>query len=137
MLNKLVALATSILVLAGCSTGRPGKFYGQGRYTPAERSKDKIQVHQSYDFDAVLAEYQRDGYKIVGESEFVGSYVDTTGFKRQARKVKASLVIVRKRFVGSQAGVVVTAVAGPSGGYGYASPYSSQDYEIHGVFLAK
>ena len=125
-----------MLLLAGCSTGRPGKFYGQGRYTPKERSKDKIQVHQAYDFDAVLSEYQRDGYKIVGVSEFVGSYVDTTGFKRQARKVKASLVIVRKHYVGGSSGVVTTIVSGPSN-YGYSVPYSSQEYEIHGVFLAK
>jgi hypothetical protein len=165
MKTLVIGLTLSGLLLVGCSTGGVGKFYNQGKYFPAERPKESVKLVNSSDLDHDVWEYRREGYKFVGSSDFSGKDEDNSKFIRQAKKVKASLVLVSRRHTGSYSGTHTVVVPennrttyvteGKVNGYGgaanysqrttvnspsyntYNIPYTEQTYEIHAVFLAK
>lgn len=152
-----------ITLVCGCKTGPVGKFYSPQRSSIDLEFKSVSKVQIFKDEGEGLAYWAREGYKLIGTSDYSGEYPDKDYMRRHAKKVGASVVVFKTRFLGEEHGTSKVVLPNPDqtitsqtygnvgrygyherttttvpGGYStYEVPYSFSRYEIHIAFLGR
>jgi hypothetical protein len=159
------AILLGALFLVGCKTGPVGKFYSPTAATAdlefKSISNSKVKIFRG---DASsLSRWIREGYKLIGTSDYSGEYPDEDYMRRQAKKVGASIVVFEANYLETERGAqrivlpnpnqtITSQTYGNVGPYGYQErttttipggysaynvPYAFTRYDIHIGFLGK
>jgi membrane-associated protease RseP (regulator of RpoE activity) len=134
-----LALAVSTPAVAG-----PYEDFFQASGESAEdgiRSKSPPQVFASNDLDTDIRRFLEDGYFIIGASSWVGTPEDPKKTAKFAKKIKASVALVRYRYIDTVSGgtqvVMMPIIGGYGGMIGGAQPVSFARYEQTAYFFIK
>lgn len=105
------------------------------------RSKAPPQVYTSNDLDTDIRRFLEDGYFIIGVSAWVGAPEDSKKTVKFAKKIRASVALVRYRYIDTVSGgtqvVMMPVIGGYGGMIGAAQPMSFARYEQTAYFFAK
>lgn len=104
-------------------------------------SKSPPQVYTSNDLDADVRRWTEDGYIMVGASSWQGGIEDAKKTGKFAKKIKASVALVKVRFIETVSGgtqfMMMPVIGGYGGMIGSARPVSFDRYEQTTCFFAK
>jgi len=116
ILILLIGLAVSVPAVAG-----PYEDFFQASRLSAKdivRSKSPPQIYSSNDLDADTRRLLEDGYDILGASSWVGVIEDAKETAKFAKKIRASIALVKYRFVDRVSGGTQVVMMPLIGGYG-------------------
>ena len=165
ILNLYLVSATTLLV--SCASGPTYAYYIPNSRVIVQPFKGDATLIKSFDMRSDLQRYFHNGYFLIGTSDYSGREAKMSELKAQAKRVGASVVVFRSRYIGTFTGVSYFSLPNPSqtvtsqtygsvygyggsayysgtttttipGGYTqYQVPYAVDRYDVHVAFLGK